>query len=110
MIKKEKQPLDDWYEEEYEDRVEDWIESGVEQMKDMKERDAAEQPPGAAKLDGGLTVPAWINDRLFPYQRTGVEWMFELHQQQAGGIVGDEMGLGKVCMSHNLYLFQWLLK
>ena len=29
------------------------------------------------------------------YQRTGVQWLWELHGQQAGGIVGDEMGLGK---------------
>ena len=29
------------------------------------------------------------------YQQTGVQWLWELHCQQAGGIVGDEMGLGK---------------
>lgn len=29
------------------------------------------------------------------YQQTGVQWLWELHCQQAGGIIGDEMGLGK---------------
>ena len=24
-----------------------------------------------------------------------MQWLWELHSQQAGGIVGDEMGLGK---------------
>ena len=50
-----------------------------------------ETPPGEEEYDGGLVVPAWINDRLFPYQRTGLQWMWELHRQQAGGIIGDEM-------------------
>jgi hypothetical protein len=83
--------LDDWDEDDYEDRVDDWIEIGVEQMKVMKEQDTNETPPGEQVYDGGLVVPAWINDRLFPYQRTALQWMWELHRQQAGGIVGDEM-------------------
>ena len=29
------------------------------------------------------------------FQKTGVSWLWELHQQQTGGIIGDEMGLGK---------------
>ena len=87
--------LDDWDEDDYEDRVYDWIEGGIQNMKIMKERDANEKPPGEAYYDGGLVVPAWVNNRLFPYQRTALEWMWELHSQQAGGIVGDEMGLGK---------------
>jgi len=29
------------------------------------------------------------------YQKTGVRWLWELHWQQAGGILGDEMELGK---------------
>ena len=64
-------------------------------MKTMKEQDANEAPPGEAIYDCGLVVPAWINNRLFPYQRTGVQWMWELHRQQSGGVLGDEMGLGK---------------
>lgn len=89
------QPVDDWNEEDFEDRVDEWIENGLDRMKTMKEQDADESPPGEVVYDGGLVVPAWINDRLFPYQRTGLQWMWELHRQQSGGVLGDEMGLGK---------------
>ena len=47
------------------------------------------------EFDGGFKIPTCIYHKLFPYQRTGVQWMWELHCQEAGGIVGDEMGLGK---------------
>ncbi|KAI5306835.1 hypothetical protein KEM56_006902 [Ascosphaera pollenicola] len=46
-------------------------------------------------LDGGLHVPGDIYPYLFDYQKTGVQWLWELHQQKVGGIIGDEMGLGK---------------
>lgn len=84
--------LEDWV---YQDRIDDWIEQGLARMKEMKERDAFETLPGAETLEGGLYIPAWINDRLFGYQREGLQWMWELHRQQLGGIIGDEMGLGK---------------
>jgi SNF2 family DNA or RNA helicase len=87
--------IDDIDEFDYEDRVDDWIENGVHRMRDMSERDSTEVPPGAVTYEGGLEIPAWVNNRLFPYQRLGVRWMWELHCQGAGGVVGDEMGLGK---------------
>jgi hypothetical protein len=83
--------LDDLHEADYEDRVDDWIESGVARMRDMAERDENESPPGTVVFDGGLVIPAWVNNRLFSYQRTGLRWLWELHTQEAGGIVGDEM-------------------
>lgn len=86
--------VDDVDEFDYEDRVDDWIEHGIARMNDMSERDADEVPPGAVVYEGGLEVPAWINDRLFPYQRIGLRWMWELYCVGAGGCVGDEMGLG----------------
>ncbi|RDW67192.1 DNA-dependent ATPase RAD26 [Aspergillus mulundensis] len=46
-------------------------------------------------LDNRYRVPGDIHPLLFDYQKTGVQWMWELHQQQVGGIIGDEMGLGK---------------
>ncbi|GAX09892.1 DNA excision repair protein ERCC-6 [Fistulifera solaris] len=87
--------IDDYEEDCYTDRVDDWIESGLTIMKEMKERDILDTQPGERKLQGGLYIPAWINNRLFGYQRESLEWMWELHQQQVGGIIGDEMGLGK---------------
>ena len=87
--------VDDLDEYVYEDRVDDWIENGLSRMKEMKERDVDDELPGEEVYEGGLCVPAWINDRLFAYQRVGLRWMWDLNQQEAGGIVGDEMGLGK---------------
>lgn len=45
--------------------------------------------------DNGYSIPGDIHPYLFDYQKTGVQWLWELHQQQVGGIIGDEMGLGK---------------
>jgi DNA excision repair protein ERCC-6 len=46
-------------------------------------------------FEGGYKISARVYDKLFPYQQTAVKWMWELHTQRAGGIIGDEMGLGK---------------
>lgn len=101
-LKARKQPaptwkvaVDDFDEWDYEDRVDDWIINGRNNMREMAERDESEDPPGAVAYSEGLVVPGWINNRLFPYQRTGLQWMWDLHLQEAGGVVGDEMGLGK---------------
>lgn len=45
----------------------------------------------STQLSGGLMVPNSIYDYLYEYQRTGVKWMWELHTQHAGGVIGDEM-------------------
>ena len=34
------------------------------------------------ELEGGLRVPTGLWKKLYNYQRVGVQWMFELHQQQ----------------------------
>ncbi|CAG9786341.1 unnamed protein product [Diatraea saccharalis] len=47
------------------------------------------------ELQNGLCVPNYIWKQLFKYQKTGVKWLWELHQVQSGGLLGDEMGLGK---------------
>ncbi|XVF72024.1 hypothetical protein PTKIN_Ptkin12aG0088200 [Pterospermum kingtungense] len=51
--------------------------------------------PPYVTLEGGLKIPETIFNKLFDYQRVGVQWLWELHCQRAGGIIGDEMGLGK---------------
>ncbi len=80
--------IDDFEEDDYEDRVDDWIINGIKNMRQMKEQDDDEQKPGAVRFPGGLNIPAWVNDRLFGYQRTALRWMWELRLQGAGGIVG----------------------
>jgi hypothetical protein len=80
--------IDDWDENNYEDRVDEWIEVTLKQMKKSL---AEEEKPVPVMFPGGLFVPSWVNKKLFSYQRTGLRWMWELYQQGAGGIVGDEM-------------------
>lgn len=40
-------------------------------------------------------LPGVLYSRLFEYQRIGVKWLCELYAQNVGGILGDEMGLGR---------------
>lgn len=47
------------------------------------------------EIEGNLRMPKDIWDNLFEHQKTGVRWLWELHQLGTGGILGDEMGLGK---------------
>lgn len=47
------------------------------------------------ELQNGLLVPKYIWKQLYKFQRTGVKWLWELHQVDSGGLLGDEMGLGK---------------
>lgn len=52
--------------------------------------DPAEDPEEVV-VEGDLTLPASVFDKLFPYQKTGLKWLLELHNQQAGGVLADEM-------------------
>lgn len=36
-------------------------------------------------FDGGFQLPSALFQRLFPYQQVGVQWLWELHLQRAGG-------------------------
>ncbi|KFM70592.1 DNA excision repair protein ERCC-6-like protein, partial [Stegodyphus mimosarum] len=36
-----------------------------------------------------------IYEKLYPYQREGVAWMWSLFKKRKGGVLGDDMGLGK---------------
>lgn len=61
----------------------------------LEDEEAGDEAPDTA-FEGGFLLPGRIYSALFDYQRTAVKWLWELHQQRAGGILGDEMGLGKV--------------
>ena len=73
------------------------VEAAVVDQDEDKDEDEAEAaaPVPDVLFDGGLRVPGRLFDALFRYQRTGLRWLWELHQQGVGGIIGDEMGLGK---------------
>lgn len=42
-----------------------------------------------------FSVPAELYKRMYPHQREGVRWLWGLHQGDMGGILGDDMGMGK---------------
>ncbi len=39
-------------------------------------------------------IPSVLNNRMFPHQKDGVDWMVKLFESTTGGILGDDMGLG----------------
>ncbi|KAL4733803.1 SNF2 family N-terminal domain-containing protein [Aspergillus similis] len=111
--------LDDGNEKLYQSRLQNWVtrrsaarkrarrfrELDTNQVPDIDEADSRHSEdeewfmPHPTEpdlhLDNGYRIPGDIHPLLFDYQKTGVQWMWELHQQQVGGIIGDEMGLGK---------------
>lgn len=43
-----------------------------------------------------LELPHVLAQRLFEHQQFGVNWLYNLFLQKSGGILADDMGLGKV--------------
>ncbi|GLU03662.1 hypothetical protein SLE2022_208500 [Rubroshorea leprosula] len=82
---------------EEEDEEEDEREGSVTAHDEEEKQDVEDLDDGNSyvTLEGGLKIPENIFDKLFDYQKVGVQWLWELHCQRAGGIIGDEMGLGK---------------
>jgi hypothetical protein len=78
--------VDDMNEDNYEDRVDEWIEVTLKQMKRKLVEENPDEDLTPTIFPGGLFVPAWMNQKLFSYQKTGVRWMWELYRQGAGGI------------------------
>lgn len=102
--------LDDGNEQIYQARLHDWVsrrsaarKRGQQQGQmdeDGHEREGNEwfmPHPTVPDIsyDNGYRVPGDVHQYLFDYQKTGMQWLWELHQQHVGGIIGDEMGLGK---------------
>eukprot|EP00978_Attheya_sp_CCMP212_P020984 scaffold60734_cov59-Attheya_sp.AAC.3 len=42
-----------------------------------------------------ICVPRPLYDSLYNHQKSGVQWMASMHNNQIGGILGDDMGMGK---------------
>ena len=85
--KKRKANSDDGDKDLYMSRIASWQANRLEEDKLLD--------GNFEELDGGLKAPTSLWNKLYNYQKVGVQWMFELHQQKCGGILGDEMGLGK---------------
>ncbi|KAJ5247698.1 Helicase C-terminal [Penicillium chermesinum] len=97
--------VDDGDESVYQERLESWV-NGRSSARRREQPDYVDHEDDeewhkphpkwpSMELPNGLSIPGDIAHFLFPYQRTGVQWLWELHQQSVGGIIGDEMGLGK---------------
>jgi SNF2 family DNA or RNA helicase len=43
---------------------------------------------------GGLRLERIVFDKLYPHQREGVAWLWKVHSELGGGVLGDDMGLG----------------
>uniref|UniRef100_A0A8D8WWW5 DNA excision repair protein ERCC-6 n=2 Tax=Cacopsylla melanoneura TaxID=428564 RepID=A0A8D8WWW5_9HEMI len=104
-------------EEEYDSEV-DWYSSDEEKRrkkKNYKDKDDGDEAlyqrrvryweksrPDAGHFEEfhkfdffGFKIPTEIWDKLFQYQKVGVQWLYELNETPCGGILGDEMGMGK---------------
>lgn len=71
---------------------------------DQEEQMNIFQEDEAVEIEGGLKIPGRLYDSLFPYQQTGLKWLWELHCQRIGGIIGD----GK-SQYFSLSFFWWLI-
>ncbi|KAK6360550.1 hypothetical protein TWF730_006690 [Orbilia blumenaviensis] len=96
---------DDGYEHVYQERLKSWCaKRAAARVAKDEEGDDEEVPewfkpsPSAPDhiVDEGFKLPGDIAHSLFDYQKTAVNWLWNLHaKQHTGGILGDEMGLGK---------------
>ncbi|KAJ0177029.1 hypothetical protein K1T71_007038 [Dendrolimus kikuchii] len=98
--------IDDGDSAQYDERVDNWRKNlaevvsgdykGVVYTADIQYiLDGNKNPEELHELQNGLLVPNYIWKQLYKFQRTGVKWLWELHQLESGGLLGDEMGLGK---------------
>jgi SNF2 family DNA or RNA helicase len=51
------------------------------------------------KLPREIRLPVPLFKKLFMHQRSGIEWMADLFIAKTGGVIGDEMGMGKTVQS-----------
>lgn len=100
---KEATRLDDGDEKSYQSRVKQWKESRCKmRCEKRKLAGLSEILPGEDDLQewhlpcpdqpsidfsGGFKLPGDIHQSIFPYQKTGVQWLWELHCQNVGGII-----------------------
>lgn len=91
--------IDDGQKEIFEARVKEWkinffskIDETVDNSNVFK---YIKEKKDFYEIDERFNLPKFIWKKLYKYQKTGVKWLWELHQMDTGGLLGDEMGLGK---------------
>lgn len=63
------------------------------------EKNNVEMSEDLTEISHNLRMPSMLWTKLYDYQKTGVLWLWSLHQKEAGGILADEMGLGKTAQT-----------
>ena len=58
--------------------------------KEARKNDNLSSEPEYVEFDNGFKVPSIIWNKLYKFQKTGVKWLWELHTQRCGGILGGE--------------------
>jgi len=56
------------------------------------------------KFSREIRLPVPLFEELFMHQRSGIEWMADLFIAKTGGVIGDEMGMGKTRLSLSFIL------
>lgn len=57
-----------------------------EDLMDTKENNSM------VEIVSGFSVFHEIYEKLYPYQREGIAWMWKLYKMGKGGVLGDDMG------------------
>ncbi|KAF5399506.1 DNA excision repair protein ERCC-6 [Paragonimus heterotremus] len=71
----------------------DRIKSQITDDKDALQPDP--QYSDMVSVADGFLMPSELYEKLYPYQREGVRWLWHLHNNGPGGVLADDMGLGK---------------
>lgn len=87
---------DDSNESVYQARIQSWADERRKRMavgESLLSADLLpyENFPGDSSFSKEFIVPGDLWTFLFKYQKIGVRWLWALHSQRVGGILGDEM-------------------
>ena len=87
---------DDSDEGVYEARMQSWTDERRKKMSSVRESLSDDLLPyegilGDSSFSKEFIVPGDLWTFLFKYQKIGVRWLWALHTQRVGGILGDEM-------------------
>jgi SNF2 family DNA or RNA helicase len=104
LVKEQKSFVnDDWETVAYNERIALCIADGLLETIEIDSRVSSSSSSGSGELRTCVSndfekfyVPRSTWGLFKEYQREGVKWLWQLFSAEVGGILGDEMGLGKV--------------
>jgi len=77
---------------------------GIDEEQFAVQNDLQRYSSNLVDWDGGLKIPAGLNAKLRSYQEDGFSWLFNIYNNKLGGILADDMGLGKSIQTITLIL------